>query len=540
MNKQKADEIITAYLPKLYGFAIRKSFSYTEAEELCSDIVCELYGSLLKVDEVYNLDGYILRISEYVYSKFVSSKKKHQGVSIDGMHLPYEEDYSFGETEEEVNRLRREIAYLTKIRREIVFSYYYENKSVSAISKELRIPEGTVKWHLHKARNELKEGIEMERKIGKLGLKPIKANNNIGHSGIPGRNGGPEYYLNDHLNLNIVYSVYYIPKTAEEISEELGVTPVFIEDRIELLENNGFLVRQPGDRFTTYVKFDPETYSLERKENVLKMRLQAAEILSKDYAEAVRAAIADVKDVYIPTGNRELLEAAVVFYGVANKCRIPVRKDLSKYYIKTTDGGNYIPFVYLPRTQSDKDYKQTLSLPSYWACGDMTRTSQKYPVFSWSVDTRYSSREGGWEKNLTADYEYVYELITGAISEDAVNGHKFIRLRNRKFITEDNKVNIMIVKGDGLKFFEKIPPLDDKTKENFAHFALESAEILARDYPPQMRDLVISWHAGAFISATVAIMVMDILYGNGTFKELSPREKITSNLIMFCDVLPTP
>lgn len=33
-------------------------------------------------------------------------------------------------------------------------------------------------------------------------------------------------------------------------------------------------------------------------------------------------------------------------------------------------------------------------------------------------------------------------------------------------------------------------------------------------------------------------MVMDILYNNGTFKELSENEKVTSNLIMFCDKLP--
>lgn len=64
MDKQKADEIITEYMPRLYGFAVRKSFSYAEAEEICSDIICELYSSLLKADEVCNIDGYICRISD--------------------------------------------------------------------------------------------------------------------------------------------------------------------------------------------------------------------------------------------------------------------------------------------------------------------------------------------------------------------------------------------------------------------------------------------------------------------------------------------
>ncbi len=539
MNKQKADKIITEYLRKIYGFAIRKSFSYAEAEDLCSDIICELYSSLLRVDEVYNIDGYIWRISEYVYSKYVSSKKKRQGVSINEMEIPYEDDFDSDEIEEEVLRLRREIAFLAKTRREIVYSYYYENKPISVISEGMNIPAGTVKWHLNKARNELKEKVAMERKIGKLGLKPIRAIK-IGHSGNPGTNGEPEFYLRDNLNLNIVYSVYHNPKTIDEISEELGVTPVFIEDRVELLEDNGFLIRKPGSRYTTYVVFEPETFSLELHENILKKQLEVAKLLAEDYAHAVCAAISDVKDVYIPTGNRELLEAAAIFYGVACKCELPIKKDLSQYFIKTTDGGCYIAWIEIPKIQSDKDYKPTLSLPSYWACGSMTRQSEKYPVYSWCVDTRYSAREGSWRNNLLSDYEYLYEFIISAISDNTANEDKFKRLRERRYITEDNKVNIMIVKGDYEEFFSKIPPLDEKTREKFAHYALESAEILSRNYPPQMRDLVIGWNAGNFINTRVAIMVMDILYGNGTFKKLTDREKVTSNLLMFCDILPQP
>lgn len=119
----------------------------------------------------------------------------------------------------------------------------------------------------------------MERKIGKLGMKPIKATN-IGHSGDPGSNGGSEYYLNDSLNLNIVYSVYYTPRTKNEIAEELGVTPVFIEDKIDLLESNGFLVPKAGNKFTTYVRFDSPTFSLEKQENKLKKQLEIARLLA--------------------------------------------------------------------------------------------------------------------------------------------------------------------------------------------------------------------------------------------------------------------
>ena len=39
MEKQIADQIITGYFQKIYGFAIKKSYSYEEAEDLCSEIV---------------------------------------------------------------------------------------------------------------------------------------------------------------------------------------------------------------------------------------------------------------------------------------------------------------------------------------------------------------------------------------------------------------------------------------------------------------------------------------------------------------------
>ena len=538
MDKQKADEILTEYLRKIYGFAAKKSFSYGETEELCAVILKELYESLLKSDEIYNLEGYVWRISEHVYSKYVQYTKKHKCVSFDGLNISCRDTYDFGEEEEELLRLRREIAFLTKTRREIVYSYYYENKSIAFISERYGLPAGTVKWHLNKARHELKEGFTMERKIGRLGIKPVKATS-IGHSGDPGSNGGPEYYLKDSLNLNIVYSVYHSAKTREEIAEELGVTPVYIDDRVALLESNGFLVRKSGDRFTTYVCFEPESYSLEKEEARQKKRLEIAKMLSEDYAAAVIKAVSDVKNVYIPSSNRELLYAAVLFYAVSNKCRIEVKKDLSPYYIRTTDGGNYFAFVDIETIQSDKDYVPQLHLPPMQCCGSMTRNSCKYPVECWSVDSRYSSREGGWQNNIGTDYEYLYEFITGSLADNSANEDKFKRLRERKFLSDDNKVNIMIVQGKAEDFFSKIPELDDKFKKKFADYAFEYAQVKARDYPPQMRDLIISLTAGGFVGNNeVALMLMDILYGNGTFKLLTQQEKITSNLIMFSDVLP--
>ncbi|MDR0947972.1 MAG: RNA polymerase sigma factor, partial [Lachnospiraceae bacterium] len=160
MDKQKADRLISEYLPKVYGFSISKCYGYDEAEDLCADIIVELYRSMLSADEIYNLDGYVWRISMNVYARFVSQKKRHEGISIDGMDIWFYDEYSFEGEDELIPQLRLEIAFLTKVRRQIVYAYYFENKTVATIATEMNIPVGTVKWHLSQSRNELKEGFK--------------------------------------------------------------------------------------------------------------------------------------------------------------------------------------------------------------------------------------------------------------------------------------------------------------------------------------------------------------------------------------------
>ena len=538
MNKQTADKIITEYLSKIYGFAVKKAFSYDEAEELCSDIIQEVYSSLLSVEEVLNVEGYIWRISEYTYSRFVSLKKKHLGISIEGMEIPTQDVYSFENNEEEIRALRREIAFLTQTRRKIVYSFYFKNKTIALIAKELQMAEGTVKWHLNKARNELKEGFGMERKIGKLGINP-KAACNFGHNGRNGKYGGPEYYLADKLNLNIVYSVYYEPKTRIQIAEELGVTPVFIEDKIDYLEGNGFLVPLKNGRYTTYVFFSPEKYSMELEDKVHEMKQKIAERIAVEYVPLVREAMASVKNVYIPGENRELLDALAVWAGMVYKWKKDSVIDVSKYYIKTTDGGKYMAFVNFQSEPVDPDFIPRFSDNDYWTCGTMIRASQKYSkVSSWSVDSSLCSREGEWENNRNEDYEYLYEFIKGEIADNAANAEKYARLRERKFITENNKINIMMFEGEQEDFFAKLPEIPKKLLEEMRNMTLELALMRAKFFPNQMQDLVVFWDTEYFPDNEVALRVMNILYGNGTFKPLTEAEKVTSQLMMFSDVLP--
>ncbi|WP_027205202.1 sigma-70 family RNA polymerase sigma factor [Butyrivibrio fibrisolvens] len=540
MIKENADKLIIEYSPKIYGFAVKKAFSLEESEELAAEMVKEVYLSLLEANEVFNVEGYVWRICEHTYAKYVNSTKKHQGISLDGMEIPYYDNYNLGEKDEDLKKLRQEIGFLSEKRRQIIYSFYYEGKSIQKIATEEDLSEGTIKWHLNKARNDLKENFSMERKVGSLGISPIEAIC-FDHNGQPGSKGGPEVYLDDKINLNIVYSVYDSPKTKEGIAEEMGMTPVYLEDRIAFLAKNGFLVETSGKRYTTYVKFTPRERSLEQEEEILKSKIKVADSILKSYVPKVKEAIKKITDIYIPSGNPELFEATAIFYAIVNKFDLPIVKNVSPYLIKTLDGGEYYVTVNLKSKIIDPDFKPTIeeSTRDYTACGSMMRNAWKYPtVKSWSNDNRFSTRKGMWQNNLNTDYDAIYEVICGDIEDNKANEEKFKRLRERGFITDDGRLNVMVVKKSMEEFDALIPSPDKDQLDEFAKIAIEQAVMLAKNYPPQMQDFIVFEFVKWYVDNTIAMIVLDKLYDSGEYKPLTQTEKATANLLVFSDRLP--
>ena len=96
----------------------------------------------------------------------------------------------------------------------------------------------------------------------------------------------------------------------------------------------------------------------------------------------------------------------------------------------------------------------------------------------------------------------------------------------------------MVIENSFENFYKMIPELDQKTKDLFADYILEQATENAKNYPPQMQDFEVSHFMDNFISASEGVMLLDKLYDNGTFRPLSETEKITSQLLVFSDVLP--
>lgn len=197
MDKQTADKKIYEYRDRIFGFAMEKTRNVDQADELASDIICEVYRSFLRGGDIVNVDGYVYRIARNVWAKYVRRLTESRSFEdIDNVVIPY---YDKPDDDDEMTEtLRREIGYLSDRQRLVIYMHYYAELPVGEIAKRLNISPGTVKWHLSDARTKLKEGITMTINGHNPELAPIKFDS-MGHCGHPGSTGDTNDMLDTRL-----------------------------------------------------------------------------------------------------------------------------------------------------------------------------------------------------------------------------------------------------------------------------------------------------------------------------------------------------
>ncbi len=250
MNRENAEKIITEYLKPIFGFALKRTKSVHDAEDLTQDIVLKAFRALIVKDDIEDANKFIWTIAHNALSNYYrTTAKSIIGVSIDEVAEVIPDPDSMLTDEDNADtvcRLQSEIAYLSKLQRRIVIAYYFENRKQADIAKELDIPLGTVKWHLFEAKKELKRGMETMRKTSELKFNPIKFSS-FGINGSIGTKSCEEFFRSA-LSQNICYCVRNEAKTINEIADALGVSPVYVETEVDFLDEYGFLKRT-GDKY---------------------------------------------------------------------------------------------------------------------------------------------------------------------------------------------------------------------------------------------------------------------------------------------------
>lgn len=491
MNRTDAEKWTTEYLKPVFGFALKKCRSIEDAEDLSQEIMAKVYVALLKRDDIEDVSKFIWTIAHNCLSNYYrDNKHSFTGVPIDEVENCLCDETPTAEAliveREEISKLYSEIAYLSKLQRRIVIMYYYENKKQEQIAKELNIPVGTVKWHLFEAKKELKRGMKIMREPSELKFNP-KRFDMCSFSGKIGTKGDISNFFRSAISQNIVYTVRYEAKTINEIADELGVSPVYVESEAEFLEEYGFLLKQK-DKYLCNVLISEPTEELNRLHD--EMYLKAAKIFANElYDELMKSKLLDECALggFNDTRDNNFLMWALIPFITAFSGENTLDKSIafSDVYTIRPDGGKNICYAtVLTPDVTPPMYNEEMKKfkGPFW-------NGLTDKITLWTVDSEWSKNriEENYQltvvRDLTLLYNYLNDVILseddyaylvekGYISVSGKPDEIFKTALRIVYIKDEESQNKLLSIGDKIK--EKYQDEFKKLKEAYINAVLQN------------------------------------------------------------------
>ncbi len=419
MNKTNAEKIITEYLKPIFGFALKRCKSIHDAEDLSQEIVLKAFRALLKKDDIADTNKFIWTVAHNALSNYYRDTSKSMfGVPIEDVSNVISDPNAITDTEDENDsllRMQKEIAYLSKLQRRIIIAFYFENRKQADIAKELGIPVGTVKWHLFEAKKELKRGMDTMRKTSELKFNPIKFHT----CGINGDVGtkNPDDFFRSTLSQNICYCVRNTPKTVNEIADDLGVSPVYIESEVDFLEQYGFLLAVKDKYIVNFIISEPTAEHLIIQNDMYK---KAATLFANElYDELISSGILDSPDIWCsqtdkpislnesPGRDHNFILWSLIPYIAAWSGEKLMDDKISFEEVATVrpDGGNNI--IHASVVPDEISLPEDYTYMKNWR-GPMWNSDGKNML--WQIDSEWSDRNANRMLQYSADARRVLSL----------------------------------------------------------------------------------------------------------------------------------
>ena len=158
-------ELIDLHKDRLFAFIWRMIRNHHDAEEICQDAFLKAFASLDSFSVDYRFSTWLFTIAYRICLNRMRAKRAWTG-DVDWASFPL--DSGDGPTawleSEEASRLRemvwQAVDRLTAPQRATVLLFYRHELSCQEVARVLELPVATVKSHLHRARNRLREMLE--------------------------------------------------------------------------------------------------------------------------------------------------------------------------------------------------------------------------------------------------------------------------------------------------------------------------------------------------------------------------------------------
>jgi len=160
-------ELVESYKDRLFAYIWRMIRDHHEAEDICQTAFVRAYESLASYSENYAFSTWLFTIAHRLCLNQLRKRKALSG-ETDLTHIgsPDEDAATSIANSEEARRLRtmiwEAVDELTPPQRSAVLLFYREGKSCQDIGVVLGIPSVTVKSHLHRARQKLRDALGAE------------------------------------------------------------------------------------------------------------------------------------------------------------------------------------------------------------------------------------------------------------------------------------------------------------------------------------------------------------------------------------------
>lgn len=267
----------------LIRYAETRCRDAAEAEEVVSDTVLSLVQDVRAGRVIENLPGYLRVVFARRHSDYLRRKYRERVVTPDDgtvlLQIPDDHDPdALAKTVCEAEAVRRALARLSALYREVVYRHYMRGESVESIAAALGVPAGTVKSRLSDGRARMRGTVEAHLTDGiSPKTRPVapKAMNESRHntrtSAIPSPDtrpyaelsyapktmsiaiwgnvssrGEPFCYLNSLLAQNILILAYEKPISIRELSASLDTATAFVEHEVDCLVEGELLGRTAG------------------------------------------------------------------------------------------------------------------------------------------------------------------------------------------------------------------------------------------------------------------------------------------------------
>jgi len=272
----------------LVKWALRRFKSREDAEDLCSEVMSRFTKNILakeaEGEEITNVDSYLWGIAYNLMNSYYADEEKKMKLveeletelnvgtpfmvsepddvgthisltdTINGVPTLTDAINGIPTTEILLKKLHLSISQLDYNLREAMIMFHLEKKSLSEISRRLKVTESYVKKLLFEGRQKIrqndKNGLYQTDKV----FRPKRVRMVMSGERQDSYNHKP---IEESLSKqNICLACYDKPCSIEELSQRLGLPSAYIEWDIVWLVENGFLKKQRNKYSTMFWIFD--------------------------------------------------------------------------------------------------------------------------------------------------------------------------------------------------------------------------------------------------------------------------------------------